>query len=228
MIRSASRSAPVHVPTAVLLGSFALDAHDRLHDLIRTARSGDPGAIAEVLRGVRRAITGVWPEITDAVVAPVPRHVPGPANGLVMATCEAIAEARGWRLVGNALQRTSPAPEGKAGGRRDLEREAGTLTWDGSTAGPVIVLVDDVVRTGTTLNACVKAMRDTGDERALLAIALARPILTAGQVDRGSQTGTVAPLNQVGVRPPGSMTLGRRATARKRAERSSNANGFTR
>lgn len=174
MIRTDGQAASVQVPTVILLGSFALDAPDRLHDLVRTARGGNPEAILEVVNGVRLAITAVWPDITDAIVAPVPRHMPGPAHGLVIAICEEIAEARGWRLVGNALRRTRPAPEGKAGGARDPESEAATIAWDASTPGPVIVLVDDVVRTGATMNACVMAVRATGDARRLLAIALAR------------------------------------------------------
>jgi hypothetical protein len=174
VIRSVEQSSWIDVPTAILLGSFSLDGDDPLHDLVRSARTGDPEAVLEALRQVRRSITAVWPEVTDATVVPVPRHVPGPANRLVMATCEEIAVTRGWRVGWDALRRTRPAPEGKAGGMRDPETEAGTLTWAGATPGPVIVLVDDVVRTGASIQACGRAVRARGDKRTLLAVALAR------------------------------------------------------
>jgi hypothetical protein len=164
----------IEIPTAVLLGSFSLDVDDPLHGLIRLARAGSPETILEILDGARRAITTVWPEVTDAIVVPVPRHAPGPAHSLVMAACEEIATARGWRVAADALRRTQAAPEGKVGGARNPELEARTLTWAGSTLGPVIVLVDDVVRTGATIRACATAVRASGGERRLLAIALAR------------------------------------------------------
>ena len=174
MIRRTHRLAPVDVPTAVLLGSFGLNGPDRLHDLIRTARAGRRGAIEEILGGVRRAITTMWPEIVGATLVPVPRHVPGPAHALIMATCEEIARARGWHVAGDALRRTRPASEGKAGGPRDAESEATTLAWSGSVPGTAIILVDDVVRSGATMQACARAVRASGDQRRVLAIALAK------------------------------------------------------
>jgi phosphoribosylpyrophosphate synthetase len=159
-----------------VLGSFPVGGADGLHELIRAARAGDPAAISDVLDHVRRAAPTVWPEIAAGVVVAVPGHLPGPAHPLLAAVSEEIAAVRGWRHVVGALRRHSPAPEGKAGGARAPAAEASTLEWRRPERGRAIILVDDVVRTGATLQGCARCIRVAGDERTVVAIALAAAV----------------------------------------------------
>ena len=166
----------VSVPTRVLLGSFSADRLDPLHDLLRAARTGDESALCAVLDRARNAAVAPWPGVDGAVVVAVPAHLPGPANPLVVAVADAVADVDRWEHRRDALRRIRPGPEGKSADARDARdawAEATTLVWAPAPGGTAIVLVDDVVRTGTTLAACLLAIRAAGDLRPVLAAVLA-------------------------------------------------------
>jgi hypothetical protein len=164
------------VPTWVVLGSFDASGLDPLHLLIRAARAGEPSAVREVLGRVRRSVGPVWPTIAQGAVVPVPGHRPDRIAPLVLSAAFEIADARHWIYAGEALRRRRPAPEAKTGPARDFETEVRTLAWSPPSSGDTIVLVDDVVRTGTSIRVCSDVIRAAGDERPVLAIAIARAV----------------------------------------------------
>ena len=161
------------VPTQILLGSFSADRTEPLHDLLRAARAGDANAMWEVLERVRNATAPAWLAIDDAVLVAVPGHAPGPANPLVLAVADALAVAHDWDHQRDALRRVRLGPEGKTGAERDATAESSTIEWKPVRGRAAIVLVDDVIRTGTTLDACLMAIRATGDLRPVFAMVIA-------------------------------------------------------
>ena len=163
------------VPTRTVLGAFDPAGSDPLHDLVRAARRGEPAALRFVIHELRLAIPRMWPSI-DGVVVPVPGHLPGDPNQLVLTAARQVAEQRRWSFVDDALVRRLPAPEGKRATTRDVTAESDTLAWNPVQRGGTVVLVDDVVRTGATLAACVDAVRRAGDVRPIVAIVLAAAV----------------------------------------------------
>jgi phosphoribosylpyrophosphate synthetase len=184
------------VATAIVLGSFRVARADGLHRLIRAARAGDPSAIGAVVDRLGQTIGSIWPTITDAVVVPVPGHLPASDIPLVQIASSESATRRGWICAEGALHRCHPAPAAKTGPVRDHRAEIETLVWMAPEHGQTIVLVDDVVRTGTTFRVCAEAIRAAGDRREIVAIALAAAI--AG--DRCSSA-SGSPARGGGVRP---------------------------
>ena len=178
---SDDRPAP-EVPTHVLLGSFIRSGQDPLHELIRGARSGDEDAVDRLLNAVRDAAGSAWGDIADAVVVAVPGHLEGGALGLVTAMARVVAEARGWSVATDDLGRARAVGEAKAGDARDTAAELESLAWRAGAASSaeVIVLVDDVVRTGETLRACVAAIRAAGDPRRVVAVVAAQAEFSTG------------------------------------------------
>jgi predicted amidophosphoribosyltransferase len=193
-----NRAAPAVMPIAILLGTISSAVDDPLHDLVRAARTGDAAAFSEVIDRVRLLAPDTWPDVRSAVVAGVPGHRPGPANRLVLAVAEELAGARGWSHARDALRRIRPAPEAKAGGTRDARKEAHTLAWAPAIGGGAIVLVDDVVRSETTLDACAAAIRAASDHRPVVAVAVARSAVAG----RSQPDGEREPVSRVVRRRP--------------------------
>ena len=173
---TAAASARALVPTRVetLLGVIRPDREDRLHALLRAARLGEAGAAAQLRASVRAAAWDCGAAITNGVIVPIPPHLPAPTGVVVGLVAQALSNARGWPVESEALVRHLPVPEAKAGGVRDARAEQRSLRWRMPAAGDVIVLVDDVVRSGATLVAAERTIRAAGDDRPIVCIVVCR------------------------------------------------------
>ena len=164
---------PAAVPTRILLGIFAADLADPLHALVRAARTGDGVALPEVVDRIRLVAWTAWPEIESAVIVGVPGHRPGPVNRLILEVAGELAVIRGWNHDRGALRRWRLAPEAKLGGPRDSMADAATMKWVSAGGGETIILLDDVLRTGSTLQACAATVRAAGDCRRIVGLVIA-------------------------------------------------------
>ena len=147
----------------VACASFPRQGVSRLHDVAAAFRIGDPGAFEVALALVRESLAGEAGRVLGprtAVVA-VPVHLAGARNG----PCEHLIAMLAGELPAlvpapGALVRIADAPAARGTVARDPAAEAATLRWDAALvpadAGRVL-LVDDVVRTGSTFDAAVLA-----------------------------------------------------------------------
>jgi hypothetical protein len=145
--------------TVIACGSFRRDVESAGHDLVRRLRAGDEAAFQSTLALVRDALTREAVSIPapddETLVVPIPGHRAGDGgmNGLQRLAEAVVAERPGWRVGSRSLIRVADAPEGKQGGPRDAGAEAATLRWSDVPDGVRVVLLDDVVRSGASLEA---------------------------------------------------------------------------
>jgi predicted amidophosphoribosyltransferase len=163
---------PLPLDIVVLLGSMPAEGPSPLHELLRAARAGRPAARRTILE--RLGSTPAPTTVRNALVVPVPGHAAGPPDAWLTLLATTVARAWGWRCEPKALVRGVSIAEAKRGGSRDPANEGGTLLWTPPGGDDPIVLFDDVVRTGTTLEACAMRVRSADAGRTILGVALAK------------------------------------------------------
>lgn len=139
-------------------------------------RRGDAAAFAPVLDAVRAAVERGTPDLAgdEVVVAAMPGHLPGTVHAPLERLAGALAaEHRGWRHGRGLLTRVAAAPSGREASERDPAAEAATLRWASVQSAASVLLLDDVVRTGASLEAAWQAAPPELRER-ILAVAAFR------------------------------------------------------
>jgi hypothetical protein len=126
------------------------------HDLARAARTLDTTALAVMAAILADGLERDAPEVAaaaDAVVVPMAGHLAGSASGPARQLAAAlVVRFPRWSITA-ALLRLADAPAAVPVGLRVATDEAATLRWDAVPgAGPVII-VDDVVHSGASLEA---------------------------------------------------------------------------
>lgn len=141
----------------VACAAFPRAGASPIHDLVRAFRAGDEAAFEKVLALVRAGLAREAPDVAsadDVVLAVIPGHRAGSAPGPMARLAAAIADDRpGWRVEAGLVARVADAPEGKNAPARDAGAEAATLHWGPVPGGGPVLLLDDVVRTGASLEA---------------------------------------------------------------------------
>jgi hypothetical protein len=142
---------------------FPVGGPSPVHDLARAFHAGDPAAlerVVEIVESALRAQDATLPATAPAGVVVVPGHLPGTVTANCLALAARLAADAGWPAPATAaLERIAPAPEARSSVTRAPEAEAATLRWhpDRLPRKGVIILLDDVVRSGSTLQAAVLA-----------------------------------------------------------------------
>lgn len=143
-------------PRVVAGAGFPRGEPSALHDLARALRAGDADALeavaAVVLAGLARQAPALL-AATGVTVVPMAGHLPGEPSGASRRLAERLAlDLPGW-VAGAGPARIAVAPSAIDGGPRAPATEAATLRWPGVAGAGPVVLVDDVVRSGATLEA---------------------------------------------------------------------------
>ena len=152
-----------------LLGTFWRDQPpetDPVHTLVRRFRAGDDAATAAVLRAGRAAIgRDAARQSASMAAVVVPGHEGSLHPGLI-GLVDSLAGEAGWTVpTAEVLVRHTPIAQAKQRPLRDPPAEAASLRARPAIIPPsieAILLVDDVYASGSTLAACVAALRRDG------------------------------------------------------------------
>ena len=140
----------------IACASFRRDGPSELHDLARALRASDEKALDAVVAILLAGLAREAPELASATgvaLVPMAGHhaatVSGPAMRLVDRLC---ADHPGW-LAALGPERIADGPRAFDAGRRDPAAEAATIRWRAVAGSGPVLLVDDVVHSGASLDA---------------------------------------------------------------------------
>ena len=143
-------------PLRVIVGaSFPRDGPSELHDLAKALRAGDGRAVGRVLPILGRGLEEQAPSTAataDVTLVPMAGHRAGTVSGAALLLADQLAAAHPRWTVARALERIHDMPAARALGSRDPATEAGSLRWATVTGAGPVLLIDDVVHTGASLD----------------------------------------------------------------------------
>jgi hypothetical protein len=140
----------------IACASFHRDGRSELHDLARALRASDETALDAVVAIALAGLARDAPDVaasTDAMLVPMAGHLAGTVSGPAMRlTHRLCADHPGWAAA-SGPERVADAPAAIDAGPRGPAAEAATLRWPAVTGTGAVLLVDDVVHTGASLDA---------------------------------------------------------------------------
>jgi hypothetical protein len=140
----------------IACAEFRRDSPSELHDLARALRDADETALEKVAAIVLAGLVREAPDLasaTDAVLVPMAGHLAGTTSGSALRLADRLcAHHPGWTTAVGQM-RISDAPRAVDAGPRDPAAEAATLRWHDIAGDGPVLLLDDVVRTGASLDA---------------------------------------------------------------------------
>jgi len=158
----------------IACASFRRDGPSELHDLARALRAGDEAALNAVVAIVLVGLAREAPELlasTDAVLVPMAGHLAGTVSGSAARLADRLcAEGPGW-VTAPGPERLAEAPRAIDAGPRDPDAEAATLRWPVLPGGGPVLLADDVVYSGASLEAAWLAAPPALRERLVALVA---------------------------------------------------------